>query len=281
MNNRTTANPATLSKTTQEAEELEAYVDLGIASEAIPLARKALKRRPVNPHELSLAVQVASQLWPRVKPWVPLIEAAYNVLNKRGRESVRFAMLAFYVNLDDWSKASLHVIPRPTSPRDLTLTMYTLLNLRKMVEAECICRRCLRALKRVTDPESRSMLLDALADYYAQTGDLERAETCWHSSPPGEAFASQAAIGLIKIQAARGLRYVATALASERRAKQLGRFDAHAPKRSRLSYTERQLLRFQDAFQRVLPEKNQHEFGIPPASQQAPATQPSQPPTPP
>ncbi len=113
-------------------------------------------------------------------------------------------MFNLYVSLNRWTDAARFLPRRPATAEELLFSMWTLLNLRRMEEAEPLYRASVRKFKQVEDEVEQSCLLEAMGCYWAQNRDwgaaeyaCERGADCWP-------FAPQAWQRLVKIQAARG-----------------------------------------------------------------------------
>jgi len=82
--------------------------------------------------------------------------------------------------------------------------MWTLLNLRRIEEAEPLYKASIRMFRRVEDEFEQSCLLEAIGCYWAQNRDWGAAEYACQRGADCWPFAPQAWQRLVKIQAARG-----------------------------------------------------------------------------
>ena len=82
--------------------------------------------------------------------------------------------------------------------------MWTLLNLRRIQEAEPIYKASVRKFRRVEDEFEQSCLLEAMGCYWAQNRDWGAAEYACERGADFWPFAPQAWQRLVKIQAVRG-----------------------------------------------------------------------------
>jgi hypothetical protein len=248
------------------ADDLQGYLGLGMTRIALRLARRLLKQRPLGVPELQAAVEAVSMENLRVGPWKPLVEAAYGSMSRTDKKAARFHMLAFYTNFNEWQSAFQYTCARPDSPAELLLTMWTQLNLHQMDQATHTQKLCLKALRRIDEPGALSMLLDALGDYHAYRGELDKAAHYWSKSPPGEAFATQAELDLVKIQAVRGLKCVHSALralaVNEATIHDITDLKRTARDKLLKSKQERRLLAYQAALERIVPKSEQWQFGL-------------------
>ena len=134
-------------------------------------------------------------------------------------------MIEFYTSMSDYESAYRYLSPRPQTVEEVVSSMWTLLNLKKVEQAIPLCRKCGNLLLQPQDQLDHSMLLDALADYHAQTGDLYTAETYWRLVPAEDPLFEKATRALVEIQAVRGHASVAVGHAAlERVRAQLGSF---------------------------------------------------------
>ena len=245
--------------------ESQGYFELGIPKEALKAARELLKHRPVYAYAFTEALWPIHVFADRRQPWKRLVETAYAQASSRTKKALRRQMLEFYISMSDYESAYRYLSPRPQTVEEAVSSMRTLLNLQKVEEARPLCRKCRKLLLQPQDQMDHSMLLDALADYHAQTGDLNTAEGCWRLVPPEDPLFEKAARALLEIQAARGHASVAAGRAAlERVRTQLGGFvDLVRPgtvKESREN-VRRNLHRYSAALSRIVPEKDLWRFG--------------------
>ena len=246
-------------------KDLQGYFELGMAKEALQAARDLLRRRPVYPYAFTEAPWPIFVFADLRQPWKRLVETAYAQASSRTKKSLRPHMLEFYTSISDYESACRYLSPRPQTVEEVVSSMRTLLNLKKVEQALPLCRKCGNLLLQPHDQLDHSMLLDALADYHAQTGDLNTAETYWRLVPPEDPLFEKAARALVEIQAVRGHASVAAGRAAlERVRAQLGGFvDLVRPgtvKESREN-VRRHLQRYSAAFSRIVPEKDLWRFG--------------------
>jgi len=144
--------------------------------------------------------------------------------------------------------------------------MWTWLNLKDLKRAKTLRKKCERMLERTSDGRDHSSLLEALASYYAQLGELDIATKFWEASARFELFFHNAQCGLMKIQAVRGQHYVAAGRQQIRNFKNSAA-DANAimlPKNRDGCFeaVERDLKAYQKALERIVPTDELWQFGV-------------------
>lgn len=185
-------------------EELEGCLHLGMEREALRLAGRILRSHNLNATAFNSALNALLICEDRLRRWLGRVESAYAALSRRDQRSVSKMMLNFYVSLNRWTDAARFLPRRPATAEELLFSMWTLLNLRRMEEAEPLYKASVRKFKRAEDEFEQSCLLEAMGCYWAQNQDwgaaeyaCERGADCWP-------FAPQAWQRLVKIQAVRG-----------------------------------------------------------------------------
>jgi tetratricopeptide (TPR) repeat protein len=250
----------------REDKQLEGYIELGMAREALQLARCLLARPGIAPKQFSSAANAILVQADKLKQWRIPLEKAYACLSESGQRLVRPEMFRFYVSLEDWEGAYRFLSTRPRHSSELLFSMWTLLNLNK--PAKSVQRKCLRALRTTTDPFDTSNLLEALASYHARAGELEAAENYWRKSAVLEPFAHNALVGLVEIAVVRGQLLAKAGLSLIERFKKTGQDEqAITLPRNRDSVfqkAERDLKRYHGILQKIVPPGNLGAFGVTP-----------------
>ena len=202
----------------QSLNELEGYLELGMAQETLTVAKAILKQRPLTSHAFAQAIQALLIQADNLKPWTRLIERAYEALDRKARKHSASSVLYFYVSIRAWKKASGFVPKRTNDPTELLFSMWTWLELKEMEKAHPLCRKCRRQLQATNPGDELAVgsLLEALGSYYAQTGDWHLAEQAWKSGQDYSPFAENAWDGLVKLHAYRGLLQANVAFDSAR-----------------------------------------------------------------
>ena len=187
-----------------QREELEGCLHLDMEREALRLAGRILRAANINAIAFNSAVNALLICEDRVGRWLRRVESAFAALSRRDQRRCSTAMFNLYVSLNRWTDAARFLPRRPATAEELLFSMWTLLNLRRMEEAEPLYRASVRKFKQVEDEVEQSCLLEAMGCYWAQNRDwgaaeyaCERGADCWP-------FAPQAWQRLVKIQAARG-----------------------------------------------------------------------------
>jgi len=235
--------------------------------DALNLAREILKAGKISVIKFNAALEAILVQADRLKPWRPVVEKAYARLPERVRRMVQSQMLGFYNAIHDWDSAYRFLPARPQTPEDLLFSMETLLNLRKLDAAKSIQRRCLRMLGQSADTAAAAPLLEALASYHAQAGELEAAEEYWKAAATVDGpFARNAMTGLVEIAAVRGLCYLAAGLQQIEEFRK-SRIDEEAiilprNREGMLEQAEQHLKRYQEALVRVVPPDELWHFGV-------------------
>jgi hypothetical protein len=197
----------------QTVQELEGYLDLGMARESLRLARTILKTRPLTAAEFSAAVQALLTQADTLPPWKAAVESAFAGLPRRGRPEASRRLFHFYVGVRDWC-AAWPLRPRSViEPTDAVLVMWTALELGHLGDARRLGARCqawlTAALKTNTaSDEERSTishLTEAMASFHAKTGRWDQAEALWQMGKGLQPFAAQAWEGLVTVHSLRAM----------------------------------------------------------------------------
>lgn len=152
--------------------ELQGYVRIGMHKEALNIARKILRKQRISGREFSEALAVLLETQNSLKRSVKPVEAAYQRLKRQDRKKARFSMFGFYHSIKDWKKARQFIAPVPDNPLDSMFGMKMLLKLNEMDKAERLAHWILRQIK---DDFSCTPCVMALASYFAQKGDHDKA----------------------------------------------------------------------------------------------------------
>lgn len=139
--------------------EMEGYSGIGMAKEALQIARTLLKYRPVHPCAFSHALSTITIQADHCRTWRRLVEGAYAQSPGRTRKALRSDMLDFYVSVPDYEAAFRFIVKRPNTLGDIVFSLWTLLNLRKPEQAKPLWRKCRRLLAQARDPFTLGMLL--------------------------------------------------------------------------------------------------------------------------
>ena len=250
-----------MNRTSQELDELQGYLELGMERECLRLARKLLKRRTVTPQtfiEVLKAVLVQAN---DLRRWRPLVEAVHSRYSEKQKHLVRKALFHFYVALGEFGVAFLYMPLKPREADDLLFCMWTLLHLRYMDACDGIAERIKRIWKNPQSEFEISCVLEAIGSYAAQNGWFEVAQSVWEQGKGYEWFEANAWEGLIHLQVAKAHRY--TDDARQRMAARKPDYDPTLPRNEeRLKLTSlKEFGRIKQSLNRVFPEKELWRFG--------------------
>lgn len=188
------------------AAEMSGYVDIGMKTEALRLIRKVLEKRHILREEFSealraIGIYVSFKTWKQ--RWKPRIEAAYNRQSARFKRQVRTDMLSMYACLEDWVTAVQFVsVQKPSTAVDVLHGMDVLLELDKLQDARVLADRGKRALYKTTDRFEASLLIEALAKFFARTHDWSVAIEMWRQAPLEEPLRENALTGIVQLHLA-------------------------------------------------------------------------------
>ena len=135
------------------------------------MAGRILRSQNLNGNAFDSAVNALLICEDRLGRWLGRVESAFAALRRHDQRKTGKAMFNLYVSLNHWDDAARFLPKRPTTAEDLLFSMWTLLNLRRMEEAELIYKASVRKFKQVEDEVERSCLLEAIGCYWAQNRD--------------------------------------------------------------------------------------------------------------
>lgn len=248
------------------AAEISGYADIGMKNNALPLVRKALEQRRIQPEEFSTAIRTIGIL-SDFKKWKFKLEAAYNRQSRKFKRMVRPYMLEMYASLGEWETALRFVsIRRPAWASDMFFAVEVLLELDKLEDARVLAFRCANALRHATSRFEQSLLLDALGSFFARTHSWDHAITAWQDAPLDQPFRREAVCGIVKIHLARAWEAVAIGL------RKLAQLKEEPDKETELclpnndlaltTQAEEELLKFKRAIEKLLPGKARKNLGM-------------------
>ncbi|MCL5097996.1 MAG: hypothetical protein M1608_10810 [Candidatus Omnitrophica bacterium] len=182
--------------------ELEGLVGLGMKGQALRLVRRHFRGDSIDPDSFCAGLNAILTVVDGLKPWRPLVEAAYQKLSKRGKRQSRYMMLYFYCSLHDY-KAAYHFLPRrfvgPMSAADLMFALDTLLALGRLEEAKPVVRKAVNALDSLGNVEGRAMLVSSIAEYLSEVHAWEPAIRLWEGLQKDSLMAESAIFGLLNL----------------------------------------------------------------------------------
>lgn len=185
-------------------EELEGCLHLGMEREALRLVGRIFRSHDLNAIAFDSAINALLICEDRLGRWLARVESAFAGLGRRDQRKSATAMFNLYVSLERWTDAARFLPRRPATSEQLLFSMWTLLNLRRIDEAEPIYKASVRRFKRVEDEFEQSCLLEAMGCYWAQNRDWGAAEYVCQRGADCWPFAPQAWQRLVKIHAIRG-----------------------------------------------------------------------------
>jgi hypothetical protein len=168
------------------AAEISGYADIGMKKEALRLTRKLLQKRRILPDEFSEALRTIGIFasFKSFKKWKPKFEAAYERQSRKFKRKVRSDMLAMYVSLKEWETALQFLsVRKPSSAGEIFFGMEALLELDKLEDAKALAIGSGKVLSSAAYPFEQSLLLDALARFFARRHDWDRAISAWQHAP--------------------------------------------------------------------------------------------------
>ena len=122
-------------------------------------------------------------------------------------------MLLHHALLLDFEKALQFVSLRTVSDSgDVFVAMMGLLDLGRLADAGLLARRAIRLLRQADDPVEQGQLGEAIARYFARTGEWNAAEQTWKAAPVHQPFRVHAVAGPVRLSLIRALDEVNIAL---------------------------------------------------------------------
>jgi uncharacterized protein HemY len=246
------------------AAEISGYCDIGMKREALRLTRRVLENRRISSEEFGEAVRTIGILSDFEK-WKPELEAAYNRQSRKFKRKTRPLMVEMYGSMGEWETATQFLsVRKPSSAGEVFFGMEALLELNKLEDAKKLATLCRRALSFVTDRFEQSLLLDALARFFARTHQWDQAIAAWQYAPLNEPFRRDALSGIVKIHLGRAFEAIDNGLKALAELKRNPERSLCLPEND-LGLTcdaERELLKFKRGIERLLPEKARKELGI-------------------
>jgi hypothetical protein len=177
--------------------ELSGYLDLSMTKEAQNMTARILMQPHLSADEFSGAI-VAIGMGMNCKKWKLRLESAYDRLSRTHKRRARSAMLVFYCSIGDSKNAERFLSLRSLhSPHELFFAMDVLLELEMLAKAKGLAKKCEKALAAAQTSFDRSLMIEALASYYARIRNWDRAFDLWQVAPRDQPFARRAATGTI------------------------------------------------------------------------------------
>jgi hypothetical protein len=256
-------------KRPEVSNELEGMVDLGMQREALRLAKLKLKAWSICGADFLGALHAILVQADRLKPWSPLVEAAYTRLSKREQRFARSAMLAFHYSARDYERAS-HFIPGRFNggfdSQDLAFAVDTLFQVGKTGKANKLAKHLPLAMQNAESRMQKAMLAACMAESLARKGQWNEAIQIWEAVQSDDILSENAVTGIAEIHVARALRTIRLGLAVIERSK--ANFDPNLEttlpgnEKTRREQAEKNLRHLEKKLKRILPEKRQSELGF-------------------
>ena len=247
-------------------EEINAYTDMGMHTEAAVLAEKILSSEHLDAAAFSSAME--SILLGQAEPekFKDQVQAAYNRLHKDDQQRVRSEMLGYYFTLHDF-KSALPFVYNQTRPADLLFAMEACLKNDRFDMAEKLFADGKDLLTKVQNDFERSMVLTAMAVYCQAAGRLDEAEQFWFRCAEFDEPPLRDALGgLIRIQAVRAWKYLQQGFARIEQFKKniCPDTDLKLPGNhdQLLAEAQKELEAYREALAKIVAEKDLNQFGI-------------------
>ena len=247
-------------------DELDGYLDMGMAGESLEVAEKLLALPKVSVIDLEYALSAVMMMADKPQPWGAKFAAAFRRMPAKTQQLARITMFSVYAAIGEYQKAeSFLTVKDLESPRDLALAMDTLLALGKLKDAASVGRQCSVLLNGRMDPLEAAHLLRAMASYFERSGEWEAALRAWEMVPASGPFSESALISKVEIHLAQAIMAAREGISSLAAKADLP--DTHS-----LSFSGQTQLRIDDAvmelkkfarvIEKLLSEERRKELGI-------------------
>jgi len=244
--------------------ELSGYTDLGMVEQAEKLIGQLLEQPGLSAGALNQVV-ISIGMGPNPKKWTTQLEAAYARLTPRGQRQSRSWMLDLFSTMGDWKNAARFLSIRSLrEPHELCCAMRTLLALDRLTDAETVARKCEAALTRAGNASDQSLLVEALASYYARSGDWPCAFEFWRNAPRAEVFATDAVVGMVHLCIVSALNIIRDELKTARELELNGETEISLPglEKGLRQDTEKELLKLKQALEKIVPKRRRKDLGF-------------------
>ncbi|HYT60606.1 MAG TPA: hypothetical protein VEL06_10560 [Haliangiales bacterium] len=249
--------------------EMRGHIDLGMQHESLRLARRFLKREPLEPGAFIAAIDALLVHCDRLKRWAPLVEVSHARPSKDGQLRARSAMLSFWYSLNEFGKAAAFIPKRfdgSVDAREVAFVIDLLLNLNRLEDARVWVRKVKRSPNLACDEWVGGLLQSRLAEFYARDGDWERAIQLLEPLRTHRGIAESVILGIVGLRVAQALRAVNEGFAALRgmTANPDTELAVTLPgnEDSRWNKTEMRLKRLEKRLWKALPKERQRELGI-------------------
>ena len=198
---------------------MRGFLDLGMHTEALTLAREFLRRDPLETSAFNAALDGLLVSEDRLTRWTRLVESAYARLPKRARRQAKSAIFNFYYSIREFEKAASFIPKRlsePTAVLDVAFAIDTLVYLNRLKEARVWVRRVTRRENHSVDSWEGGVLLSRVAEFYAEVCDFEQAIRLLEPLRTHRGVAESAILGIVELRVAQGLRAIQEGLTALR-----------------------------------------------------------------
>jgi hypothetical protein len=205
-------------------DEIDGYLELGMAEHALARVRETLSKAEIAPDEFQGCVFALLQS-DGLERWEKQVEIAYRRLTDRSDDRVRSAMLNFYFSLNESNKAFLFFPKRSTKFFDAWTMMQVCLDLGRLEEAKKVARYCRGNLASAKDDFTQASMIDALTAYHLRMSEVEPALALWSDAPAEPAFHRQMVKGMVKARVMQALQAAKAGLTIAKSMKEEANFE--------------------------------------------------------
>ena len=245
--------------------------DLGMKRKALRLVSKILAKDRILPEEFGEAVRTIGVHGSSFKKWKPKLEAAYNRQSKTFKRKTRSDMLGVCACVEEWETALQFLeIRKSLTAYEIYSGINVLLALDRLEDAKTLARRCKKALCSTADHFEPSLLIEALARFFARMHDWSAAMELWRQAPLDQPFRRDALIGIVRLHLACAHESVAVGL------QKLSELQQTPDTGSELCLpgndlamtkdAEKELLKVKRGIDKLLPEETRKQLGMSPVN---------------
>lgn len=246
-------------------DQMDGYSEIGMRREAIRIARRLLRLRPMDAGIFIRTVAVVLTVHESLRQWRGIIEDAHSALREADKRGVRESMLGFYYSVGDFEAAARFIPIRYVIPANRMFVVLALLELKRLEEARKQAAACEDRLGRVKDVFEKSCLLQALASFHTQAGNHEKAEALWREGTADPIFARSAWEGLVELGVVKVLRIVNEGLAHVEKLKGLPdeqAIELPGNRDAMIANTEKMLLKHRSVLEKIVPRMELWRYGV-------------------
>jgi len=198
----------TFSAISSDASELEALTDMGMADDALSLAKKIIMRPSPAPADVSAALRAIGVHAHKMQTWKNRVIRMADRLSKRTRHAVREDLLIYFAAIDDHERAVTFLsAPGRFSAQAIFLAVKSLVSLRRFEEADALTAPTMRDC---SDPFGDAFRCEATATMLGIEGNHLGALVNRINAPIEEAIESEIVQGILESACALAIRHLAT-----------------------------------------------------------------------